>query len=449
VAYSDTFRAYLKTQGARTAPILTITGPDTTRRYTSIGGGLLGASPRVIEGGWGAIQRSVSEFAGSLQPLEVTVELANTDRTMEQVLEGQYDYRGSAVTIVRGTPDLDSSEWPTIFTGILDSWAYVVGRVSLTLRSDDRALQGYTPKVPFAKSQFQLRNHTSVAEGISAPLVFGDHDSSGLTGTGFVPLVPVDWASSAEAIYCVSLGTVSSVPVVYKNGATVASGFSIINADYGGVAFTVVDFSSSYPVASDTLTADVNGYTADGTTGGAVITNPVYQLWTFLDQFVWYDQRTWAADTFGFDQGNAPIDATSWNATAAKFSLYSLRGARVIGGTADDPRAIDVVDEWLESFPFVRLHWNAAGQIAMSDLLPEHPGYGSATDRILTAAHEEVSGGVRLRYDASSIAKRVTAKCLYSSADSTFVGSVDAQDLNVSEDVTDEIPCYWYEGTGD
>lgn len=447
MAYSVAFRAHLRAGGAA-IPILKVVFPDQTREYSSAPAGVVATEDRVLQAGWGGIRRAVSELSPHLAELETTVQLSNTDRALEQILEGQYVCRGSVATIYLAAPGLDSAEWPTIFTGILVSWEYQPGAVRLILRSDSRALDGFVPKLSISKAHFQLRNFSVASEGVWAPLIFGNHDSSGLTGKGFVPLVPVDWVDTTEAIYCVCLGTAKSVPAVYKNGTATAIGFSVVNERHGGASWTLVDFASSFPLDSDVLTADVEGYDADGTGSGALVTNPVNQLWLFLDQFVWSDQRTWDTSTWGFNKGNAPIDIASWEAMATKFSLYNIRGARYLGGQAERPRAVDVVNEWLTSFPFVRMYWNASGQLALTDILPEHPGYGVAGDRILMAAEEEVSGVAGLRYDDTSLARRVTTKCLYSSATGTYVGSVDAQDLGVPEDVTDEIACIWYEGSG-
>ena len=275
------------------APVLQVawTGYG-TKRYAS-GAGIMAYEPRVVEAGWGSVEPAISESSSQLGKLQMTVQLANTDRALDPILMGAYDQRRSPVTIYRASPNLAEADWDVRFVGIVDGWSFGPGSVTLNLSTDSLKLEGFVPRVAVLKSDFPNAPATSL--GVFMPLLFGEFASAGVTGTGLLLAIPVAWVSGTTGWYLCCQGVAKTITNVWVNGVlkTLATHYTLDQAySAGGRICTLIKFTAgNIPAAGDVVSFDAQGYTSDGTIGGSLITNPAEILWTFLDQFVYADQK--------------------------------------------------------------------------------------------------------------------------------------------------------------
>ena len=397
---------------------------------------------RRVEAGWGSIEPTISESSPQVGGLTTTVQLANTDRALEPILMGAYDQRRAAVTIRRGSPNLAEEDWDTRFVGIVDGWAFGPGNVTLNLSTDALKLQTFLPRVPIIKTDFP--NAPTDSLGRFMPYVFGEFASAGVTGKGLLQAIPVNWVASTTGIYLCAQGVLKEVSNVCVDGVlkTLTTHYTVNQAySAGGRLCTTVTFTAgNIPAAGAVVTFDAKGYTADGTTGGALITNPAEIIWTLLDQFVYGDQKTWV--NFGFDKGNAPVDATSFNRVADLFDKYGIKGSRYIGGTTTQSRSEDVLNESLDSYQWIRAFWGNDGKLYLTDFLPVHPGYPTASS-IVWDGRTWDDNSLTFTTDPTQVRRRTTTSFLDSPADGRQMFSLDVQDLNVVEDVTVNAAAPW------
>ena len=445
MAQTANFKAEASKATPLLAPVLEVAWAGAgygTKRYTSVGAGSMAHESRVVEAGWGAVEPAISESSSQLGKLQTTVQLANTDRALDVILMGAYDQRRSPVTIYRASPNLAEADWDVRFVGIVDGWTFGPGTVTLNLSTDALKLEGFLPRVPILKSDFPNAPATSV--GIFMPLLFGEFSSAGVTGTGLLQGIPVAWVAGTTGWYLCCQGIAKAISNVCVNGVlkTLTTHYTVDQAySAGGRICTLVKFTAgNIPVAADVVSFDAQGYTSDGTVGGSLITNPAEIVWTFLDQFVYHDQKTWAG--FGFNKGNAPVDATSFNAVAALFSRYGIKGARYLGGTTQQLRAEDVFNESLESYQWIRGFWGNDGKLNLTDVLPVHPGYPTASSVTWDGRQHEDSV-LSFTTDPIQVRRRTTTSFLDSPKDGRQMFSLDVQDLNVVEDVTVNVAAPW------
>jgi hypothetical protein len=436
VAQTAAFKAEARKSTPLLAPVLQVAWAGVgTKRYVSSGAGSLGYDSRVVEAGWGAVEPAISEASSQLGRLETTVKLANTDRALDAILMGAYNQRRAAATIYRGSPALAEADWDTRFVGIVNGWSFGPGSVTLNLSTDALKLEGFIPRVPILKAEFPSAPTANL--GKFMPLLFGEFASAGITGIGLIPAIAVNWVAGTTGWYLVCQGVAKSVTGVWVDAVlkTLTTHYTIDYAySAGGRICTLIKFTAgNIPSATAVVSCDAQGYTADGTTSGALIANPAEILWTLLDQFVYSDQRTWSG--FGFAKGLAPVDATSFNAAAALFSKYGILGSRYLGGTTAQLRAEAVVNEFLESYLWLRASWGNDGKLYLTDVLPVHPGYPTASSVVWDGRIHEISP-LALTTDPTQVRRRSTVSFLDSPKDGRQMFSLDVQDLNVLEDVT-------------
>ncbi len=416
-----------------------------TKRYTSVGAGAIAYDPRVVEAGWGSVDPEISETSSQLGRLETTVQLANTDRALDPVLMGAYGQRRAVARIWRASPNLAESDWDTRFLGIVDGWKFGPGSVTLNLSTDYLKLEGFVPRVSILKSEFSLAPTASL--GRFMPYVFGEFASAGVTGLGLLEAIPVAWVNGSVGWYLCAQGVLKEVTPVWVDGVqkTVSTHYTVDYAfSAGGRICTVIKFTAgNIPAETARVTFDAKGYTADGTTAGSLITNPAEILWALLDMFVYSDQRTWSLAAFGFDKGFAPVDAESFNAEAAVFSKHGIKGSRYVGGGTTQVRALDAVNEFLESYQ-LRAFWGNDGNLNLANLLPLHPGYPTASSVVWDGRLAEGKAApLTFSTDPSQVRRRTTTSFLDSPADGRQMFSLDVQDLNVAEDVTVNVAAPW------
>lgn len=414
-----------------------------------LSGGVINArgkvyEPRVARGGWSGFARGFDSAASNLARIETTVEVADTDNKLRGCLEdaNQRNSEASFYWVVPG----NSADYALRGIFILDAWEYRPGSVLLRFKSDDRALRTYIPLVSILPSEFPY----ATAEGKSAfpAIIYGSHDSAGLSGKGMVPTLPVHWVENTSAWYCVCLGQAKEVKAVYVNDTKKLADTYTIDYSYsiGGKSFTLVQFAgdTNTPEETDRVTVDVYGYEDTGNTGadiippsGTMISNPVQQMSHFLSNHAagW---KSGAWNTTG-----SLVDPTSWAAVADFVSKRSLEGARYIGGGTEQRQVIDILDEWLDTFG-LRGYWLANGTLGIATISAEWPGYRTeGTDPPLLQDIHELGETFSYVLDSSKLTDRYTASYLYDDVQTKYWGTLDVEDPSIGENVTTNVLMPW------
>jgi hypothetical protein len=394
---------------------------------------------RVVDGGWGSFTKAFDVQASGLSGLSTNVTLADPDgKVRAALLAGEQ--RNSPAVLYRVIPG-STLDYATCFTGLLDSWEYLPGQVQLNLQTDERALRSFWPAWPYLQGEWFSMDPEFVGE-LSA-LLYGKHDSTGLSGKGMLPTVPV-WIG-ANAWYAVHLGPGDLVKDVYVADVkkTETTHYNKIYGSYaGGKIWTIVEFvPGSFPAEGEIVTVDAYGYAAvnDGIyNGAAVLTNPVKQIRHFLVNFAvnrskGYNPGSWATAA-------SIIDGPSWNIAAAYADSLGLEGSRFIGGSPR--RVLDILQEWLESFPMFKAHWTADGKIALRICSLRWPGYWNSTKPLLRPENE-FENSFRYESDTADLTRKISAQFLYDEVQQTFLRNLAVQDLSVDVLSDSTVDMYW------
>jgi hypothetical protein len=395
--------------------------------------------PRVVAGGWSGLTRAFDVQASGLSGLSTSVTCADPDgKVRAALLDG--DQRNSAAVLYRVIPG-STDDYATCFTGLLDSWDFLTGETRLNFKTDERVLRSNWPAWPYLKSEWFSMSLEHVGEMI--PLLYGRHDSAGLSNAGMLPTVPA-WIG-ANGWYGVCLGGADLVKAVYVDGVlkTPVTHYNVVYDSYaGGKIITMVEFTpGNFPGEDAEVTVDAYGYPPvngafDGT---AVIGNPVGQMRHFLCNFA-------VARSKGYT-GGAPwattasiIDSTSWSAAEVYAIANGLESSRFLGGP---PRQVDAIfSEWLDSVPGLKAFWNADGKIALKILSTRWPGYWNGTSQLLRRENE-LESSFRYESDTTDLTRKISVRYLHDEVQGDFLRSLDVQDMSVDVLADSTLDMYW------
>jgi hypothetical protein len=272
------------------------------------------------------IAYQVSDRSGSIPALEMTIDVADKDGSVQAIIEGQYanEIRGSAATVymVAKDPTINQSKWFTAFTGIVAKPTYPGRRViRFTLRVDD---------LPFTRPCMQGWRITRAAwpnakaddVGGVAPAVYGEHSAANhQTGPGMIGTLYVDTLAFR---YVICAGRPKSIDRVYKDGIQLGSGYSFEYLTRGGRLWTVVKFTSDQ--GSGVITVDMHGYETVGDSSGSMITSKALQHAHFLTNFCFSEWKSgsWLSTS-------ARIDASLTGAISTFLTARGAEGSLVVG----------------------------------------------------------------------------------------------------------------------
>ena len=438
------FKAEMQREGREIYPLADLGYPDSPFYNYFSSSPCLNYNPIVIEGGWGDVRQGIAiRPPGSLERLSTTLKLDDTDRSVTRILKGRYDPRRTRLLMRWGSPRLATADWFTFFDGILSDWTYEGTSVTLNAGTDDRALHGFIPKQPILAGAF--RGAPAASLGTYLPIVYGIHDSSSLSGTGMIPTVCISYDATLGYRYSPTIGKGKSVPRVWvgSSAQTIvadppANGqVSITYPIYGGLQVTSINFGTA-PAATDVIRCDIEGLTVDGTSTGAVILNPCDQLKHLLVNFVFGDWRSgaWLADS------TAPVDASAFAVAGTFAAQFGYEGSRIYGGSSTQVIAGQVIQDFLQSHPMLRLYWTRAGKLGCVALDHRSPGY-IAAPWIKEEQDASLGSSLVQVVDASQLVQRVNMSYLFGEADSKYWASLSVQDLRVAEKTAESMQWPW------
>ena len=421
---------------------------DTTLRLS---GGIAYArgyayNPCVIE--WGDIPRGFDAFASALDPLEVTVTIADPNDVIRGSLDSGANQRGSAARIYYVLPG-NADDYQVLFVGILERWGYKSGHVvNLTLRTDDAILRKYVPAWAITKSEWPNAPTSSV--GLLPPIIYGTHNSSGLSGTGMLTAIPVNWTASTTGWYVVCAGEAKEVLTVYNNGTakTITTHYTLdYSLSTAGRVYTVIKFTAgNIPAAEDVITCDVSGYETTGNTGatttaptGSLLINPVEQMRHFLLNFVEMDYKAGAWSAF---ESSAKLHADSWAAAAQWAEQHILEGTGFIGGAVEAMQAWDVLNEWLDSWPMFRAYWTASGELGLAVVGLDFPGYRTSSDPPLFRSEHDL-GDAEYEQMTDNLTDSISASYLYDEVQGKFLATLAVIDPDAGSEIASAVNLKW------
>ncbi|NIO41045.1 MAG: hypothetical protein GTO41_13255 [Burkholderiales bacterium] len=309
---------------------------------------------------WGSLIRGVSINKTALELVEMEVDIDDTDAEFSKIREGSSgnQVRNSTATIYLASPNVANASWFTVFAGRIDRAEQNSPHVwTVVIAPNDLPLQRWVPKVRITQADWP--NASADALGQFVPIIYGTHDSNGVTNEGMVPTYYVD---SVNYSYLVAYTWIKDIKAVYADTGSGLSKLSTSdwtrsNVTKNGKRFTLIDFSSS-TYDDVTVTADVDGIEGDADGSGTLITSPSDQIKHFLVNFVWGDYKT---GSYGADD-SAPINKTHF-ATTKTFELaLGFEGSFYIAG--DQRKGVDVLNDMLASWHF-RGFWTNEGDLAI------------------------------------------------------------------------------------
>src|SRR5512139_861276 len=443
MAATANYLTYVSRKGARLLPVLDLALPQGNLYLSAAAFDRYEA--RIVPAGISSLKRAVSLDMTTVGESRLDVTVANgSDRRMELLLEGAYDCRRSAAVLKRASPDLAEADWLTRYTGILDSWDWHTSApdtVTLHFRQDDHPLRNTDiPSIPILESEWGEGSYVMPdgVAGIYAPYLYGSHNSAGITGYGFIPLICVG-QTGATGRYLVSLGQVKTKTGTWKttDRTTISGTLEVVIR--GGKQFSTVKFTSGI-TAGLGIWGDFDGYETVGDGTGTLITNPIRQLRHFLT-LIYSDWRsgTWPALT------TAPVDSASWEACADWCDRFKIEGAAYIGGTTEQQKAWVVVERWMETFRMFRPFWNSEGKLAMVNLAAavEFPGYPTTSSLVFDGPAHSGDRRIGVPQDISGLTRQISGTHLYSAAEGQNYGTLDVQDPSVIEKVVTNVRMDW------
>ena len=416
--FTAPFRDEARAQTPRLYPVLELAAPSGTIRYapeavaSAVGGQ---ASARIMR--CGSVAQAIDLSSPRLNPMELNVELADTDRQFA-ALHASYrnSLRGSAATVRVLSPAVAYQDAPVMFSGILDSYEQSAAVWRLRLRTDDIALRNTeVPRVTINRGDWT--NAHADALGQTAAINYGTHCSENLSNKGMLPTLYVDTVGFR---YVVGIGLMANVTAVYKDGVRQTTGYAITNETRNGRTWTLVDFTADQGSAA--ITVDLQGLTTDYDGTGDLITNPARQIEHFLANFVF---GAWSSGPY---LTTTRIDTASLSAVADQLDLRGCQGSLRIAG--DRVRAETILERWCQSFG-VYPYWTLDGRIAfgMLDWAPP-AGYPD-----FLIKQTDCIGELKQPFDTSQLTREVALKYCYDSAEDRYQFDRKASDVTVAERV--------------
>lgn len=407
--------------------------PGTTFRaartpYTSAAGGHF--YDRVLR--WGTLTYSISDRAGNIPGVVLTVRLSDHDRTLARIYEGarRDEIRGSAVSVYLMTPSV-AYDTEAVFVGVVSKLSFPSPfQAEFTLRTNDDQIQRLSPGGGWVPNRVTWpRAKTEVFDRVS-PILAGTHDASYTqTGPGLVKCYLVDTVSHIYLVCAGKAKGTAGVPItrVYVDDVQVSAGnYTASYTTIGGRSYTIITFSSSIPTESQEVTCDAEGYESVGDGSGTLITNPATQWAHRLSNFVLGDYMTGA-----WLSTNALIDSTYLSESEDYFTLLGARGS-----TDEDEQRTgkDITAAYCKSFG-MRSFWTRGGKVAMR------------YENIFAAPYQ----GMRLRWyrdelgefslveDDYQVTSRLTVRQARSASQATYLGTLELVDASVTSDIRDSL----------
>ena len=420
-----------RNQGHEVYPILDVTW--VARAFTTAPRGVYSPSARTTDiggvtavtrpGGWGKITYGAGIQKGRLDAVITSVDIADKDRTLVDMLE-TYDPRGSVANINWASSNLVEADWEPVFRGIVSDWARSGIYTKLLLKTDDTVLRTLVPGAVFSRVEWPATFDNTIF-GTTMPLILGIHDAFLLTARGMVPAINLRYDKDLGYWWIASLGNLVDIRRVYYDGTVIsAAAWSIRRGVFGGNRMTVLVIADGFqPEEGVVVSFDCEGPDSSGLSAGAAITGPVQILRSTLEEYVYRDPplAAWRGDA-------TIIDDTSWDAAAAFFDARGYDCGRRFGGDQNSESAAEMIQSFLDAYPFTRIWWTPLGKLALGVIDPDDVD----PDASLWLDLETHNAGGQVPFlpgDRREVYTHLLQPYMWSSSEQKYMSAIEAHDV--------------------
>jgi hypothetical protein len=427
-----------KSQGSSWFPLLELALPGGGAKRYAYGPGVAALGVGQYDGKLldiSPLPRSLSDRQGSLQDVEYTAEVDDSDGTLSAIIEGSSGrlVRGSTATRRLVSPNVASSWWMTTFEGIVSRYQLTAPRRwQFSIRANDIVLRspGF-PRMTIDATDWPGLPTASASQ--YGPIIYGKHSNVGTTQAGgAVPLIPLD---ATGVKFLLQWGWAKTLDRVFSDAV-----LKVLTSDYtithpivnSGRLSTVVTFVVAQ--GTKAITADVQGLEHVGDGSGALIELTALQIKHLLVNFAVGDWKNgaWLADS------TARVDASSFAAHAARYP--NAKGSRRILAS-EKGQPIDELNAWSKSWE-ARLYWNNQGNIAVAvDPIQQTNIYMDETWLRYDGAQRPMS--LVLNPDWDGLISSVASQYQYGESAGKYLGVLEVQDPTATIDQPDSISLPW------
>jgi hypothetical protein len=121
------------------------------------------------------------------------------------------------------------------------------------------------------------------------------------------------------------------------------------------------------------------------------------------------------------------IDDESWDAASEYFALHRFESARRLGADQNVESAAELIQSFLDSYPFTRIHWNELGKLEFVVIDPDD--FEPDSSRLELDLHHADGRVPFCPGDAREVYTQVRSPFGFSAADQKFVFGYEAHDV--------------------
>jgi hypothetical protein len=418
-------------RGSQPFPVLRVTW---VARGYSLGAGVYAPSGRLTAGGqvsavtkpggWEPIEYGSGIKDSQLDAVETSVSVIDSEGALLQLLE-TYDPRGSAAAIDIAAPGLVVGDWDPWFRGIVGDWKRDGPHTQLLLKTDDTVLRTPVPAGTFERTLWGSAAEPTIY-GTHLPLLTGCHDSWQISARGMVAAVNVRYSETQGYWWLASIDQQVEITRVYFDGIPMGDvGWSVVRQVIGQHFATFIVVAAGYqPSKGVIVSLDCKGPDENGLTAGSTLTGAPDQLRMIINEYGYRTPplRGWRGDA-------SIIDAASWDAASAYFALHLIESARAFGGEQRPESVAEVIQSFLDAYPFVRIAWNEMGKLVIGILDPDDVDPPDETARFDLAKRHEGGQVPFAPGDQREVYTHVETAFMWSQAEQKYVSKYAAHDV--------------------
>lgn len=390
------------------------------------------------------VEISVMSPNNAIQSQTFDMTISDADRRFSDLYAERRDLTGSAVEVRWCMPDLPVTDWFTTFKGVLkDVDGVGANSWKLSFKTQDAPLEGSVVRDKITEQDFKIAPDPKVYDNF-VPLIWGRHDSTGLTDAGAIELIRISDTEFLSAlgrikqhlnVYTFESGDPETVALLVKD-TDWSEDFPIINGrQYSRV--TLIGGSVATNKVKK-IRADVEGYEEVGDGTGLLLVNPAVQFLHFLANFVFntYQSGLWFGTT------GLPLDGDRFDDLQAFFDITSAEGSRYLGGTGSAQNVKQEFQRFTKGWE-TKIWWNHDGELAVGvndpftlDVYPDEPEIEEGVHDVRTAKYFT---------DSKKLLRAVSMQYQHEQATNKFLASITVEDFTFPEGVAtdDNIQHLW------
>jgi len=379
-------------------------------------------------GGWEPIEYGSGIRSNELEAVTTAVSVEDADGSLIRMLE-TYDPRGSVASIDWASPRLVAGDWEPLFRGVISDWArddVEEGGLytKLLLKTDDTVQRSPVPPGTFERTLWGGASEGTIY-GTHLPLLTGIHDSWQITARGMVAAPNIRYDETQGYWWLASIDQQIEITRVYFDGIPMGTvGWSVVRGVFGQHYLTVIVVAEGYQPSKGVIVSfDCQGPDEDGLIVGSALTGAPDQLRMIINEYGYRTPplRGWRGDA-------SVIDAASWDAASAWFALYRIESARSFGGEQNPESVAEVIQSFLDAYPFTRICWTPLGTLKFGiiDFDDVDPPVASRFD---LAKHH---AGGRVPFvpgDTREVYTHVKTAFMWGAAEQKYVSEYQAHDV--------------------